>query len=948
MSLLTSTNTPNPVGDYYIPITGAVNPFPIPGPPGADGPIGAQGPIGLQGINSYGSWLFAAGSAVPPAPQTLKFTATDIFVSLVSIPPGGDSWIRSIQTQFASTGAVTLYINSTNLGGAHIGLTASVSAVAFFDSLGFAQLTYTPVGPIPVGFVPGTVVEVFDGGGTVGPPGATGAPGAAGATGATGATGPIGPIGATGPQGPPGSAANASQWATFPAVTNVDGGAFNITNVNTVNAGTLGSPAIDCFQSSVTGFGALQVGSPVLLAPNPGSVAINGTLQQQRGFANFYANALGIEFDGTSAVPAATSVKFGAIPVSGVNTCRFEMNTITSPAAITLASPAFVTINAIGAANIAAGGNVAVAAGNDIVLESANQAVRIKGTGTNFSDLIFQGGSVAGMGSIIGQAPGGVAISNLNALTGVGADIALATTLTGNSPSVNLRTFGDVISSFGTIVPNSLNTVGAASRFKDDTEFYVSNNGLDTNIGSMLAPFKTIQAGITAAEAVSGVVAGVAYLAVVNISSGHYNEDIVFNKGYVVLNGVLSTQTTSEITELTGGITINCVGTNDTFQRIVSFQGLNITCPVGKLALDTSTASHTVSFQDCKIASVGRFFNSTSTAPDARFYITNCEINQSDTATTDPTLRFNIGGVELERLDIGTAGNASSIEIAGTATLTRMGLSTVENTTASATAAPMLLISSTSLATHSIGTTSFFYSSFVSKAASPASNAVRIASGVATLLQLLNCYYTMSGTTSANNVIGFNGVGAPNLILNENRSLFTPTLFPATTTIQAGIGKQNYTEINGPAIGSFSSTAIQPAAAAGAATVLTLNTTEKSFNTSLSLGTRVVSIAAGSFTFDYKLQLDNADALVQSATSFIRKNGVAVARSGCSYKLGATTTAAHQQSVLASITIDMVPGDYLEVVITATSTNVRAFAVVAGAITPAIPSVLVNLTQIGS
>jgi hypothetical protein len=130
---------------------------------------------------------------------------------------------------------------------------------------------------------------------------------------------------------------------------------FNITNTNTLNAGTLGATNIDCYQTTVTGFGTLQVGSPVLLAPNPGTLNVNGTATIQRGDSNTYINAGGIVYQGDSIIPAANGVRFGTLPVGGINTCRMELNTITAPAAIQLVAPAFITIDTVGAANMTAG-----------------------------------------------------------------------------------------------------------------------------------------------------------------------------------------------------------------------------------------------------------------------------------------------------------------------------------------------------------------------------------------------------------------------------------------------------------------------------------------------------------------------------------------------------------------------------------------------------------------
>ena len=954
MSLLPSTNIPSTGGEYFIPITGAVNPFPIPGPQGPAGPVGAQGPTGLPGVNSYGSWLYAAGAVVPPAPQTLLFTPTDIFVSLVSIPPGGDSWIRSIQTQFASTGAVTLYINSTDFGGNHIGFTAAVSALVVFEGPGYVQLTYVPVGPIPVGFVVGNVVEVFDGGGTVGPPGPPGAAGAA-ATIAIGATNTLAPGSAAtvvnsgtssaailnfgipeGLQGPPGPA-GPPDWSNYPAVSNVDAAGFNITNT-----GTLGSVNIDCYQSLVTGFGTLQVGSPVLLAPNPGTVNVNGTLTVQRGDSNTYINAGGIIYQGDSIIPAANGVRFGTLPVGGINTCRMELNTVTAPSAIQLVAPSFITLDTVGAANMTAGGAALVQAGNTVTIESAAKDIRLQGTGGTFSDVHMYGGTLDGMGNITGQAGSGVAIGNVNAISGVGADFITITSDLSGGAGVDYRTQGDVVSNSAGSVPNSLNTTAALARFRDNTTFYVSNSGTIAGDGSILNPFQTIQAAINAAEAISSA----ALICVINVASGHYTENLTFAKGYVVLNGELSTQTVNETTEITGSITISCAGAADLFNRQVVFQGFNITCGVGQTITDNSTTSHLVSFQDCKIFTNGRAFNGISTGADARTYFTNCEFSQTNAAITDSTIFVNRGGVEIERIDITTDGNAPCLEIAGNASVFRCSLSTFENTNTSATVAPICLITTSSTSVQPFGQCTFAYTSAVSKAASPNSSAIRIASGASTTLALLNNYYTMTGLIgSGNNVITWNGVaGPPTLLMNENRSLFIPVAAPFTTSIQAGISKVNYTDINGPAAGSYSSSATQAIGAIGTPQALTFNTTEKQFNTSLVASTRIYTAATGTFRFDYSVQLENTSGGDQTVKIWIAKNGTAVPRSASQIVVQNNG----QNFPVCSYTLDLNAGDYLEVYFNATSTNVRALAVAAAAPVPAVPSIIVNLTQVGS
>jgi len=971
MSLLPAVNNGSSSQSYFITREDVINPLPIPGPPGAQGAIGPAGPQGLAGINSFGSWYYAAG-LLPPNPQTVQWNATDIYFSLTQIPPGSSEWLYSLKTQFQSTGAVTLYINSTDVGGADIGFTASVTAVNFVENLGYAQFTYVLVGAMPLGFVIGNVVNFFDGGGSVGP---AGPPGPQGPQGIPGPVGPAGTVtvGATNTL-PPGSAAtvvnvgtptaailnfgipegdpaDASTWSTYPATQAVNINNQNITNVNTINSGTLGATHIDCYQNFVTGFGSLQVGSPNPLSANPGTVNVNGTLAVQRGFSNFAVNALGIEYDGTATVPANNSIKFGCLPVSGVNTCRLEMNTITSPAAISMFSPAYITIDAAGAADLAAGGAVGIAAGGVVTIESAAKDITLQGSGGTYSDVHMLGGTLDGMGNITGQVGSGVAIDNLTSLRGL-TQLSTIQVLNDVDLSNNDIRPGAIVDSTGsTGTANQILTAGTAgntlrwtSPFRDTTEFFVSNNGSDaTGDGSQQNPFATIQNAITQAELISSA----ANICVINVASGHYTENLTFAKGYVMLNGVLSTQTANEVTEITGSITISCAGAADLFNRQVVFQGFNITCGVGQTITDNSTTSHSVAFQDCKIFTNGRTFNGISTGADARTYFTNVEISQTNAAITDSTIFVNRGVVEIERVDVTTDGNAPCLEIAGNATLQRCSLTTFENTNVSATVAPICLISTTNTAVMAIGQTTFTYTSTVSKAASPTSSGIRLASPSATLtLILLNNYFTMSGLTgSGNNVITYNGIGPPTLLMNENRSLFIPVAAPNTTTIQAGITKINYTNINGPAAGSYSNNANQTIGTAPVA--LQLNTTEKQFNTTL-IGTRVYTTATGTFRFDYSVQLENTSGGDQTVKIWIAKNGTNVPRSASQVVVGNNG----QTFPFCSYTLDMNAGDYLEVYANSTSaTNVRALAVAAVVgppAIPAVPSVIVNLTQIGS
>ncbi len=414
MSLLTTVNEISQPSPLYLAYNAGTN-F---GATGLQGPAGVAGPQGNQGppgVNAFGMWYYSNAVSAPPE-AFIFLSSTQIQVNFTMISASGKPFLTSLMTMYLQTGSANLTIYQEQGTFGPVGFTAQLTGFVMNEPLGYATISFAPTPlPAPGSWAIGQPASFFAfAGGTNGATGPTGQQGIPGLPG--GPTGAIGPTGPAGGIGPTGDAANAAQWATFPAVTNI-----NVAGNNITNAGTMGVSNLDVYPSLLAGGGVSQFGSPVLVSPNPHTMNINGTLTQQRGFANFYANAQGIEFDGTSAVPAATSVKFGAIPVSGLNTVRFEMNTISAPAAISMVAPSFITLDTVGAANIAAGGNVAIAAGSQVVLESASQQVYVKGTSSNYSDLIFQGGSITGMGSIVGSPTGGVGLGNVNGIAGVGA-----------------------------------------------------------------------------------------------------------------------------------------------------------------------------------------------------------------------------------------------------------------------------------------------------------------------------------------------------------------------------------------------------------------------------------------------------------------------------------------------------------------------------------------------
>jgi len=480
------------------------------------------------------------------------------------------------------------------------------------------------------------------------------------------------------------------------------------------------------------------------------------------------------------------------------------------------------------------------------------------------------------------------------------------------------------------------NGTAIATQFRDATEFYVSANGSDvTGNGSILAPYQTIQKAITQAELISSA----ALICVINVASGHYNESLTFNKGYIVLNGSLQSQTGNEVCEITGSISIACVGANDVFNRQVTFQGFNITCGAGQAITDTSSASHTVTFQDCKAFVVNQFFVSTATSPDMRFYITNVEINQASAVSTLPVVVTNVGLVEFERLDMSCDGNVSLVVVGGTSVLSRCSLSSFDTGSAATPLLPLISITSSTLSTHTFGNVAF---AFTSATAKTATNALYIASSVNTGILMLNCVFTLTGTASStNNCIGYNSVGSPTIAGVNNTSLSVNVLLPQTVSVQTGITQIQYININPPGLASYSSTNDQAISVAGTPQALTFNTTQFNQGTTLVAPTRVYANAQGNYALNYTVQLLNGGSGNNTVTTFLKKNGATVANTGSQWVLAA----AAQVAVSTENIVSLNAGDYVEVFFNSSGNGVSANATAAAGALPAIPAVVFNTKQ---
>lgn len=143
--------------------------------------------------------------------------------------------------------------------------------------------------------------------------------------------------------------------------------------------------------------------------------------------------------------------------------------------------------------------------------------------------------------------------------------------------------------------------------------------------------------------------------------------------------------------------------------------------------------------------------------------------------------------------------------------------------------------------------------------------------------------------------------------------------------------------------GYFYDTTTQTAAAINTAYALTYNTTDISQNVYIGATTsRIYVNEAATYNFMFSVQLDNTAGGNHLAFIWARRNGVDIAQSASQVRLKGTDG----ELVAAwNFLVPMVAGDYFELMWSVTDTAVQVVAQAAAAPVPAIPSVIMTVTN---
>lgn len=313
--------------------------------------------------------------------------------------------------------------------------------------------------------------------------------------------------------------------------------------------------------------------------------------------------------------------------------------------------------------------------------------------------------------------------------------------------------------------------------FRSSVDLYVSPNGSDTTgNGSFLNPYQTIQKAVTQAELTSSA----ALIFAINVTAGHYNESITFNKGYVLVSGVSQSRDTNELTEITGNITVACVGANDIFNRQVVLQNLQITGTI----TDTSTASHTLNLQNIKVYSSSNLvIHQNASSPDSRTYITDCVVTSTNaTQNTTPMIVISNGQAYISRCEFTTGGTGGLLATNGTGIIARCSLSTFESSYAallspSTSQFCLVRLGGSSPSVNQFGNCGFSYTGNIARPATETNaTAIALDSTANKILNLLQCVFVLFGTANPNQhvVINYSNPTAGNNTVAHGLNIAAP------------------------------------------------------------------------------------------------------------------------------------------------------------------------------
>ena len=273
----------------------------------------------------------------------------------------------------------------------------------------------------------------------------------------------------------------------------------------------------------------------------------------------------------------------------------------------------------------------------------------------------------------------------------------------GNTASTDLNMNSNDITNAGLINGTNIN-------YRPSYDYFVAKNGSDSNPGSILSPFLTVQKAIDVCEAFTDNVPRS-----INIFYGSYNENLTISKSRITFNGTNGGGSKADTgCSINGTITINVSsGLSDMNNNNIYFNNLFL----GNVMSNTSSVVHRVGIKNCYLYNDQVKVIDFQPTADYRLFVDYCSISNADDTTSDTmVLCGGSGMVSFTSNQITQKGKGHVVSIQASCRIDAFALNILTNDNASAQCLAICKLGSTTAnAVYTLGQNAFIYSSTTSK-----------------------------------------------------------------------------------------------------------------------------------------------------------------------------------------------------------------------------------------
>jgi len=199
--------------------------------------------------------------------------------------------------------------------------------------------------------------------------------------------------------------------------------------------------------------------------------------------------------------------------------------------------------------------------------------------------------------------------------------------------------------------------------------------------------------------------------------------------------------------------------------------------------------------------------------------------------------------------------------------------------------------------------------------------------------------------------LGFPPEGYERRHFNENYGALNNFFLKLVFSLGSLFGPRGGKFLNNP-YGAFQDSTNQVAASTTVAYPITFNTTDFSNGITMASGSRMTVADSGIFNIQFSIQLKNTTSSGQDVDIWFRKNGTNIDNSNSRFHPPARKGSGDPSHIIAALNffINLVPGDYIEIMWRTESTGVsiEAFGTSTSPTRPAVPSAIATMTFVSN